>query len=133
MCKILNKYYLYALVSTILVVGVFVIYNNTDKEMIKTEDVNNIVYSYIEENCKEIEYTSISKLFEGIYTYDSYEKELADLLGPVSFKYKQCYICLYTLSNADNESLACIRLYVDKSTGKIKYSYIETTKPGYTR
>ena len=131
---------LLALVASIL----FVTHNNINQTYyINYTETGNIDYrvyltdntyfegDYIDENYPEIEYQSIENFLEGIYTYESYEEKLSELIGPISDKYYNCYICMFVLKNSDDECTAISKLFVDRTTGKVKSSFIECCIAGY--
>ncbi len=104
-------------------------YNND--EFLNSEEITHICCDYIDENYPEIDYQSIEKFLEGIYTYDSYEEKLSEWIGPISDKYYNCYICMFVLKNSDDECTAISKLFVDRTTGKVKSSFIEYCIAGY--
>ena len=100
-------------------------------EFLNSEEITHICCDYIDENYPEIDYQSIEKFLEGIYTYDSYEEKLSEWIGPISEKYYNCYICMFVLKNSDDECTAISKLFVDRRTGKVKSSFIEYCIAGY--
>lgn len=104
-------------------------YNND--EFLNSEEIEHICCDYINENYPEINYQSIEKFLEGIYTYESYEEKLSELIGPISDKYYNCYICMFVLENSNNEPTAITELYVDRITGKVKGDFVEYCIAGY--
>ncbi len=94
-------------------------------EFLNSEEITHICCDYIDENYPEIEYQSIENFCEGIYTYESYEEKLSEWIGPISDKYYNCYICMFVLKNSDDECTAISKLFVDRTTGKVKSSFIE--------
>ena len=100
-------------------------------EFLNSEEITHICCDYIDENYPEIDYQSIENFLEGIYTYESYEEKLSELIGPISDKYYNCYICMFVLKNSDDECTAISKLFVDRTTGKVKSSFIEYCIAGY--
>ena len=100
-------------------------------EFLNSEEITHICCDYINENYPEIDYQSIEEFLEGIYTYDSYEEKLSEWIGPISDKYYNCYICMFVLKNSDDECTAISKLFVDRTTGKVKSSFIEYCIAGY--
>ena len=100
-------------------------------EFLNSEEITHICCDYIDENYPEIEYQSIENFLEGIYTYESYEEKLSEWIGPISDKYYNCYICMFVLKNSDDECTAISKLFVDRTTGKVKSSFIECCIAGY--